>query len=112
MHDNLHTARRRGRVGRSLTVLLAVLMAAVSGCTSPAKFTPTSDSENFPPYEGEVRILENLPPSDQYKRVGVVVVAPRGRAGGVQQSVRDAGECGHDDRHTRLGSCGPDNLAD
>ncbi len=74
MHDNLHTARRRARVGRSLTVLLAVLMAAVSGCTSPAKFTPASDSENFPPYEGEVRILENLPPSDQYKRVGVVVV--------------------------------------
>jgi hypothetical protein len=28
----------------------------------------------FPPYEGDVRVLENLPPSNQYKRVGVVFV--------------------------------------
>ncbi len=28
----------------------------------------------FPPYEGDVRVLENLPPSSQYKRVGVVFV--------------------------------------
>lgn len=74
MHNDLHTPRPRRRVGRSLTVLLAVLIAAISGCTSPAKFQPASDSEDFPPYEGEVRVLENLPPSDQYKRVGVVFV--------------------------------------
>ena len=74
MHDNLRTPRPRGRVGRSLTVLLAVLMAAISGCTSPAKFTPASDSEDLPRYEGEVRVLENLPNFGQYKRVGVVIV--------------------------------------
>ncbi len=74
MHDNLRTPRPRGRVGRSLTVLLAVLMAAISGCTSPAKFTPASDSQDLPRYEGEVRVLENLPNSDQYTRVGVVIV--------------------------------------
>ncbi len=74
MHDNLHTRRSRGRAGRLSTVLMAVVMTAISGCTSPATFQPTSRSEEFPPYEGEVRVLENLPPSDQYQRVGVVFV--------------------------------------
>ncbi len=55
-------------------VLMAVVMTAISGCTSPATFQPASRSEQFPPYEGEVRVLENLPRSNQYKRVGVVFV--------------------------------------
>jgi hypothetical protein len=71
MYDNSHAP---GPHGRSLTVLLVVLMAAISGCTSPARFTPVSGSDGFPPYEGEVKVLENLPPSDQYKRVGVVII--------------------------------------
>ena len=74
MHENQRTHRPRGWTGLSLTVLFAVLVVAVSGCTSPAKFTPAFDSEDFPPYEGDVRVLENLPPSGQYRRVGVVVV--------------------------------------
>lgn len=74
MHDNLRTQRSRGRAGRLSTVLMAVVMTAISGCTSPATFQPASRSEEFPPYEGEVRVLENLPPSNQYKRVGVVIV--------------------------------------
>lgn len=74
MHDNLRTHRPRGRAGALSTVLMAVVMTAISGCTSPATFQPASRSEEFPPYEGEVRVLENLPPSDQYKRVGVVFV--------------------------------------
>ncbi len=74
MHDNLHTRRSRGRAGRLSTVLMAVVIAGVSGCTSPATFQPASRAEEFPPYEGEVRVLENLPPSNQYKRVGVVFV--------------------------------------
>lgn len=74
MHDISHTPRPRGRVDRWPAVLLAVLLAAISGCASPAKFTPASDSENLPRYEGEVRVLENLPASDQYRRVGVVIV--------------------------------------
>jgi len=74
MHDNLRTQRSRGRAGRLSTVLIAVVMTAISGCTSPATFQPASRSEEFPPYEGEVRVLENLPPSSQYKRVGVVIV--------------------------------------
>lgn len=74
MHDNLRTQRSRGRAGRLSTVLMAVVMTAISGCTSPATFQPASRSEEFPPYEGEVRVLENLPPSKQYKRVGVVIV--------------------------------------
>ena len=71
MVDNSHAP---GRCRRSLTVLFAVLMAAVSGCTSPARFTPASGSDGFPPYQGEVRVLENLPPSGQYERVGVVII--------------------------------------
>ena len=74
MHDNLHTRRSRGRAGALSTVLMAVVMTAISGCTSPATFQPASRSERFPPYEGEVRVLENLPPSNQYERVGVVFV--------------------------------------
>ena len=57
-----------------LAVLLAVFAAAIGGCTSPAKFQSATGSEDLPPYEGEVRVLENLPASDQYKRVGVVIV--------------------------------------
>ncbi len=74
MHDNLHARRSRGRAGQLSTVLMAVVIAGVSGCTSPATFQPASRAEEFPPYEGEVRVLENLPPSNQYKRVGVVFV--------------------------------------
>jgi hypothetical protein len=74
MHDDLHARRSRARTGRLLMVLMAVVIAGVSGCTSPATFQPASRSEEFPPYEGDVRVLENLPPSDQYKRVGVVFV--------------------------------------
>jgi hypothetical protein len=50
-----------------------MLVMVVSACTSPAKFTPASGSEKFPPYKGDVRVLENLPSSDQFRRVGVVV---------------------------------------
>jgi len=74
MHDNLHTPRSRRWVARSATVLLIAFMAPTSGCTSPAKFQPASGSGGFPPYEGDVRVLDNLPPSGQYKRVGVVLV--------------------------------------
>jgi len=74
MYENMHTHCTRTRVGRSLTLLLVLLIGTIGGCASPATFQPASGAEDFPPYEGEVKVLENLPPSDQYKRVGVVVV--------------------------------------
>lgn len=74
MFDYLHTLLARARAGRSLMVLLAMLIALFTGCTSPAKFQPATGSEQFPPYEGRVKLLENLPSSDQYERVGVVTV--------------------------------------
>ena len=74
MHHNMHTLGTRAAAGRWLTALLLVLMAAIGGCASPAKFQPASGAEKFPAYEGTVKVLENLPPSGQYKRVGVVVV--------------------------------------
>ena len=73
MSVNPHISRIT-RLNLVLAVLLAALAAAIGGCTSPAKFQPAEGSENLPPYEGQVRVLENLPASDQYKRVGVVIV--------------------------------------
>jgi hypothetical protein len=70
MNEPTHTRRAR----RSRALLLLLLAMTISGCTSPAKFTPASGSEKFPPYEGEVRVLENLPSSNQFERVGVVIV--------------------------------------
>jgi hypothetical protein len=74
MFDNNCTFLPRARPSWAVTIVVAVLIAVVTGCTSPAKFKPASGSEKFSPYEGKVRVLENLPPSDQYKRVGVVMV--------------------------------------
>ena len=74
MSDNRQICCSQGRLGLSPAILLAALVMVLSGCTSPARFTPTSSGQNFPPYEGEVRILENLPPSDQFERVGVIIV--------------------------------------
>jgi hypothetical protein len=74
MYDNMHTRVPHARVGRLATLLLVLLIGATGGCTSPATFQPASGGEDFPPYKGEVRVLENLPPSGQYKRVGVVMV--------------------------------------
>ena len=64
------------RHGRFLLVPLIVVAAivAMAGCASPATFQPASGGQNFPPFEGEVRVLENLPSSDQYTRVGIVKV--------------------------------------
>ena len=74
MTEKHHAFRRGPRAGPPLTLLLAVIMAVLGGCTSPATFQPALGSEKFPPYEGEVKILENLPAANQYKRVGVVTV--------------------------------------
>lgn len=74
MNDGDRTKRARGWGGLSLAVALVLLTAVLGACTNPARFTPASSSQNFPPYEGEVRVLENLPNSSQYQRVGVVIV--------------------------------------
>jgi hypothetical protein len=74
MHDELHARRSCGWPGRLSMLLMVVVIAGISSCTSPATFQPASRSVEFPPYEGDVRVLENLPPSSQYKRVGVVFV--------------------------------------
>lgn len=55
-------------------LLPIVLLVLIAGCASPVKFQPAVGAQNIPPWEGEVRVLENLPPADQYRRVGVVFV--------------------------------------
>ena len=57
-----------------LSLMSVLLATALGACTNPARFTPASSSQDFPPYEGEVRVLENLPNSSQYQRVGVVMI--------------------------------------
>ena len=74
----MHVKRRElnfcVRNGRLLLASLIVVTAAIAGCASPATFQPSSGGQKFPPYEGEVRVLENLPSSDQYTRIGIVKV--------------------------------------
>lgn len=74
MFDDHYALFRRARSIWTPMLFLTVLMAVASGCASPAKFQPATGSEKFPPYQGKVKVLENLPPSDQYKRIGVVMV--------------------------------------
>ncbi len=74
MHETMHTAGRRALTGRWSTVFFLLLIAAIGGCASPAKFQPASGAGKFPAYEGEVKVLENMPPSGGYERIGVVVV--------------------------------------
>jgi len=74
MDDNLHTPGRRRLTGRRGVLLVTMLMVVMCGCTSPANFQPTLGAEALPPYEGKVKVLENLPASNQFKRVGVVTV--------------------------------------
>lgn len=74
MYETMHTAGPRALTGRWPTVLFLLLIAAIGGCASPAKFQPASGAGKFPAYEGEVKVLENMPPSGGYERIGVVVV--------------------------------------
>jgi len=53
---------------------LLMLAVVLGGCTSPAEFSPSTGGKTFPPYEGDVRVLQKLPNPDQFERVGVVVV--------------------------------------
>jgi len=74
MHVKCHELTPCVGNGSLLLASLIVVAAAIAGCASPATFQPSSGGQNFPPYEGEVRVLENLPPSDQYTRIGIVKV--------------------------------------
>ena len=57
--------------------MLAV--ALLAGCTS-AEFNRNASAPAYPPYEGEVAVLTELPPAGQFERLGVVV-ATGGDAG-------------------------------
>lgn len=74
MHVKCHESTPWTRNGRLLLASLIVAAAAIAGCASPATFQPSSGGQSFPPYEGDVRVLENLPSSDQYTRIGIVKV--------------------------------------
>ena len=60
-------------------VPLAVLWLAA--CTS-SEFRPESQAPDYPPYQGEVKLLEVFPPAGTYVRLGVVTVEAGGIAYG------------------------------
>ena len=53
-----------------LTVLLALVLV---GCAT-GEFRGRSSAPAFPPYKGEVRLLERFPASGTFERLGVVTV--------------------------------------
>lgn len=69
----MYAKRRELTPGTSYALLLLAVLF-IAGCASPATFQASSGGKSYPPYEGEVRVLENLPPSDQYARIGIVKV--------------------------------------
>lgn len=74
MHAKRHELTLFTGHGPFPAVILIAFIVAIGGCASPPTFQPASGSERFPPYEGEVIVLENLPPSDQYIPVGIVSI--------------------------------------
>ncbi len=58
---------------------LALAGALLAGC-STAEFNRNASAPDYPPYDGEVAVLTELPPAGQFERLGVVV-ATGGDAG-------------------------------
>jgi len=54
-------------------ILALALTLLLGGCASP-RFTP-SGVERFPPWEGEVQVLERMPAQGSYRLLGVVMVS-------------------------------------
>ena len=50
-----------------------LLVALLAGCAS-AEFTPSGVGEHPPRHEGEVAVLDRLPPVGSYRMLGVVTV--------------------------------------
>ena len=80
-------ARRARAPARSLALLIAgVLTGVLAGCTS-AEFNRSYSAPTYPPFKGEVEVLELMPPAGTFERLGVVV-ATGGDAGTKQSLVR------------------------
>ena len=69
---------------KTLVPCASLLLAA---CTS-AEFNRNADAPAYPPYKGEVEVLEVLPPPDRFERLGVVLVTG-GDAGTKNALLRD-----------------------
>ena len=64
---------------RCLIRTLALAGALLAGC-STAEFNRNASAPDYPPYDGEVAVLTELPPAGQFERLGVGV-ATGGDAG-------------------------------
>lgn len=54
-------------------LLFAGLAVVLAGCTG-ARFQPAAGAKAYPPYRGEVAVLEDFPAPGSFERLGVVVV--------------------------------------
>jgi len=58
---------------RSLpAALLAAAAVALSACTS-VQFNRITNAPEYPPFTGEVQVIESLPAADRFVRLGTVV---------------------------------------
>ncbi len=53
--------------------LVGVMLVSLLGACATTEHTTTSTASARPPYSGEVQILDAMPPSGSFERVGVVI---------------------------------------
>jgi len=58
----------------SMRVWVLVAVVLIAGC-STGGFQPTGGEPDYPPYRGEVQLLDRLPPPGAYQRLGIVSAA-------------------------------------
>ena len=56
-----------------LALGVTLLALALGACTS-TDFNRAATAPDYPPWRGDVAVLDTLPPAGQYERLGVVVV--------------------------------------
>ena len=74
MHATRHGADETAsrRTMRGMIVIAALVL--LGACASPAKFERASAAPSFPSFEGDVTVLQNLPPAGDYDLLGIVRV--------------------------------------
>ena len=65
--------RAAGLASRLAPALVGGLVLIALVACSQARFTPATIPVELEPYTGEVRVLERLPPPNEYVAVGVVI---------------------------------------
>ena len=67
--------RRPVSISSAVFGLIALTLTA---CVSSSNYRGESSAPTYPPYKGEVAILEKFPPRGTYERLGVITVRTEG----------------------------------